>query len=79
MASSNDEDLTVALVGDLNLGTPIKPDIVLDLIKKDFAAIDVKFFNLEGCLFNPNILLEHKPGCSSDRSLRRKTDFLQPG
>jgi len=62
MASSNDEDLTVALVGDLNLGTPIKPDIVLDLIKKDFAAIDVKFCNLEGCLFNPNILLEHKPG-----------------
>ena len=44
MASSIDEeeDLTVALVGDLNLGTPIKPDIVLDLIKKDFCRYRCK-------------------------------------
>jgi poly-gamma-glutamate capsule biosynthesis protein CapA/YwtB (metallophosphatase superfamily) len=62
MASSTGQGLSVALVGDLNLGTPINPDNVLDLIKMDFGVFDVKFCNLEGCLFDPNVLLEHKPG-----------------
>ena len=62
MASNTGSGLSVALVGDLNLGTPINPHNVLDLIKMDFGAFDVKFCNLEGCLFNPNVLLEHKPG-----------------
>lgn len=62
MASSTGYGLSVALVGDLNLGTPINPHNVLDLIKMDFGVFDVKFCNLEGCLFDPNVLLEHKPG-----------------
>jgi poly-gamma-glutamate capsule biosynthesis protein CapA/YwtB (metallophosphatase superfamily) len=62
MPSNTGHDLSVALVGDLNLGTPINPDNVLDLIKTDFDAFDIKFCNLEGCLFDPNVLLEHKPG-----------------
>lgn len=62
MASNTGSGLSVALVGDLNLGTPINPHNVLDLIKTDFGALDVKFCNLEGCLFDPNVLLEHKPG-----------------
>ena len=62
MASNTGSGLSVALVGDLNLGTPINPHNVLDLIKTDFGAFDVKFCNLEGCLFDPNVLLEHKPG-----------------
>jgi poly-gamma-glutamate capsule biosynthesis protein CapA/YwtB (metallophosphatase superfamily) len=62
MASSTRDGLSVALVGDLNLGTPINPRNVLDLIKMDFSVFDVKFCNLEGCLFDPNVLLEHKPG-----------------
>ena len=62
MASNTGSGLSVALVGDLNLGTPINPHNVLDLIKMDFGAFDVKFCNLEGCLFDPNVLLEHKPG-----------------
>ena len=62
MASRTESDLSVALVGDLNLGTPINPRNVLDLIKADFNVFDVKFCNLEGCLFDPNVLLEHKPG-----------------
>ena len=62
MASNTRSGLSVALVGDLNLGTPINPHNVLDLIKMDFSAFDVKFCNLEGCLFDPNVLLEHKPG-----------------
>jgi poly-gamma-glutamate capsule biosynthesis protein CapA/YwtB (metallophosphatase superfamily) len=62
MPSNTGHGLSVALVGDLNLGTPINPDNVLDLIKTDFDAFDIKFCNLEGCLFDPNVLLEHKPG-----------------
>jgi poly-gamma-glutamate capsule biosynthesis protein CapA/YwtB (metallophosphatase superfamily) len=62
MARSPGCDLSVALVGDLNLGTPINPSNVLNLIKTDFGIFDVKFCNLEGCLFDPNVLLEHKPG-----------------
>lgn len=62
MASNNGHGLSVALVGDLNLGTPINPDNVLDLIKTDFDSFDIKFCNLEGCLFDPNVLLDHKPG-----------------
>ena len=62
MASNTGSGLSVALVGDLNLGTPINPHNVLDLIKMDFGVFDVKFCNLEGCLFDPNVLLEHKPG-----------------
>jgi poly-gamma-glutamate capsule biosynthesis protein CapA/YwtB (metallophosphatase superfamily) len=62
MASSTESNLSVALVGDVNLGTPIDPQNVLDLIKTDFSVFDVKFCNLEGCLFNPNVRLEHKPG-----------------
>jgi poly-gamma-glutamate synthesis protein (capsule biosynthesis protein) len=62
MASNNGQGLSVALVGDVNLGTPINPDNVLDLIKADFDSFDIKFCNLEGCLFDPNVLLEHKPG-----------------
>jgi len=62
MASNNGQDLSVALVGDLNLGTPINPQNVLDLITADFDSFDIKFCNLEGCLFDPKVLLEHKPG-----------------
>jgi len=62
MASNNGQSVFVTLVGDLNLGTPINPYNVLELIKKDFDSFDVKFCNLEGCLFDPNIKLEHKPG-----------------
>ena len=62
MANKDRPSLSVALVGDLNLGTPIDPNNVLDLIKTDFDSFDVKFCNLEGCLFDPNVLLEHKPG-----------------
>ena len=62
MAISTRDGLSVALVGDFNLGTPINPHNVLDLIKTDFAAFDITFCNLEGCLFDPNVLLEHKPG-----------------
>ena len=62
MASDKGVNLSVALVGDLNLGTPINPDNVLNLIKTDFDSFDVKFCNLEGCLFDPNVLLDHKPG-----------------
>lgn len=62
MASNNEQGLSVALVGDLNLGTPINPNNVLDLIRTDFDSFDMKFCNLEGCLFDPNVLLEHKPG-----------------
>src|SRR5215470_397686 len=62
MKSNNRQGLSVALVGDLNLGTPIDPDNVLDLVKRDFDTFDIKFCNLEGCLFDPKVLLEHKPG-----------------
>ena len=57
MASNSGFGLSVALFGDLNLGTPINPNNVLDLIKKDFDAFDIKICNLEGCLFDPNVLL----------------------
>ncbi len=62
MASNKGQGLSVALVGDLNLGTPINPDKVLDLVKTEFDSFDIKICNLEGCLFDPKILLEHKPG-----------------
>ena len=62
MASRTESNLSVALVGDVNLGTPIDPHNVLDLIKLDFGDFGVKICNLEGCLFDPNVLLDHKPG-----------------
>jgi poly-gamma-glutamate capsule biosynthesis protein CapA/YwtB (metallophosphatase superfamily) len=69
MPSDMGLDLSVALVGDVNLGSPINPENVLDLIKEDFDAFDVKLCNIEGCLFDPDVLLQHKPGwrhCNRD-------------
>jgi poly-gamma-glutamate capsule biosynthesis protein CapA/YwtB (metallophosphatase superfamily) len=62
MASETRRDLSVALVGDVNFGSPINPENVLDLVKEDFEPFEVKLCNLEGCLFDPDVLLEHKPG-----------------
>src|SRR5918995_7287802 len=62
MASDTQRDLSLALVGDINLGSPIEPANVLDLVREDFDAFDVKICNLEGCLFDPDVLLQHKPG-----------------
>jgi poly-gamma-glutamate synthesis protein (capsule biosynthesis protein) len=62
MPGRNGTSLSVALVGDLNLGSPISAHNVLDLVKDDFDAFGVKFCNLEGCLFDPGTLLAHKPG-----------------
>ena len=55
-------NLSVAFVGDVNLGSPINPNNVFDLVKRNFEAFDVKFFNLEGCLFDSERELEYKPG-----------------
>ncbi len=62
MASDTRDNLSVALVGDVNLGSPINPENVLDLVKEDFDGFDVKLCNIEGCLFDPDVLLQHKPG-----------------
>ena len=69
MASDTQRDLLLALVGDINLGSPIEPANVLDLVREDFDGFDVKICNLEGCLFDPEVLLQHKPGwrhCNRD-------------
>ena len=69
MASDTQRDLSLALVGDINLGSPIEPANVLDLVREDFDAFDMKICNLEGCLFDPDVLLQHKPGwrhCNRD-------------
>lgn len=55
-------NLSVAFVGDVNLGSPINPNNVFDLVKRNFEAFDAKFFNLEGCLFNSELELDYKPG-----------------
>jgi len=62
MTTDTATDLTVALVGDVNLGVPINPNSVFDLVKKQFDKFDVRFCNLEGCLFDSNVGLQYKPG-----------------
>lgn len=62
MSNSKASDLSVALVGDVNLGTPIDPHIIFDHVKGDFEKFDVRFCNLEGCLFDPKVELEYKSG-----------------
>lgn len=62
MSNGKKRGSQIALVGDVNLGSPINPDNVLDLIKRDFNEFDAKICNLEGCLFDPAVVLEHKPG-----------------
>lgn len=62
MASERTSDLSVALLGDVNLGAPINPHNVFDLVKREFDEFDVKFFNLEGSLFDHKVELEFKPG-----------------
>lgn len=53
---------TLVLTGDIHLGHVVDPTEPFALVRDVLGEADVVFGNLEGCLYDPSVTVDYKPG-----------------